>query len=386
MKKLIVLLLIIFGTCTYAQGIKFEESKFANILTKAKNENKLVFIDAYTTWCGPCKLMAKNIFVLQSVGDYYNSNFINVKIDMEKGEGRDIATKYNVFSFPTYLFLDGNGEVVFRSGSSLTEQEFMQVGKDAQDPSKQLALLKKRFNEGEKDPTFLRNLFIVSVEDQEFSNKIVNRYFKGKKSIEREDLTMFKNKMDNTDTPLYKIFKERKAEILKLIPQDRYNMMNEYAINSTLLSKYYDEKTKIINEPLYLSEAEKYYGKEKALTLLQRHKISIALNNNDIPAFEKLSLEFLKNYTEIDGNTLSAFALSFFKEVTNRSSLEKAIQWALESVKKGEHYDNTETLANLYYKIGEVNNAKIWAEKSIELAKKEERNSFEAQKILDSLK
>ncbi|WP_312306269.1 thioredoxin fold domain-containing protein [Chryseobacterium sp.] len=386
MKKLIVLLLIIFGACTYAQGIKFEESKFADILTKAKNENKLVFIDAYTTWCGPCKLMAKNIFVLQSVGDYYNSNFINVKIDMEKGEGRDIAKKYNVFSFPTYLFLDGNGEVVFRSGSSLTEQEFIQVGKDAQDPTKQLALLKKRFNEGEKDPTFLRNLFIVSVEDQEFSNKIVNRYFKGKKSIEREDLKMFENKMDNTDTPLYKIFKERKAEILKLIPQDRYNMMNEYAINSTLLSKYYDEKTKIINEPLYLSEAEKYYGKEKALTLLQRHKISIALKNNDIPTFEKLSLEFLKNYTEIDGNTLGAFALSFFKEVTNRSSLEKAIQWALDSVKKGQNYENTETLANLYNKVGNKNDAKIWAEKSIKLAEKMGQNSSGAQKLLDSLK
>ncbi|REC59210.1 thiol:disulfide interchange protein [Chryseobacterium pennae] len=386
MKKLIVLLLIIFGACTYAQGIKFEESKFADILTKAKNENKLVFIDAYTTWCGPCKLMAKNIFVLQSVGDYYNSNFINVKIDMEKGEGRDIAKKYNVFSFPTYLFLDGNGEVVFRSGSSLTEQKLIQVGKDAQDPTKQLALLKKRFNEGEKDPTFLRNLFIVSVEDQEFSNKIVNRYFKGKKNIEREDLKMFENKMDNTDTPLYKIFKERKAEILKLIPQDRYNMMNEYAINSTLLSKYYDEKTKIINEPLYLSEAEKYYGKEKALTLLQSHKISIALKNNDIPTFEKLSLEFLKNYTEIDGNRLAAFALSFFKEVTNRSSLEKAIQWALESVKKGQNYINTETLANLYNKVGNKNDAKIWAEKSIELAKKEGQDSSEAQKLVDSLK
>ncbi|WP_228413983.1 thioredoxin family protein [Chryseobacterium sp. CH21] len=59
MKKLIVLLLITFGACTYAQGIKFEESKFADILIKAKNENKLVFIDAYTTWCAPCKLMAK---------------------------------------------------------------------------------------------------------------------------------------------------------------------------------------------------------------------------------------------------------------------------------------------------------------------------------------
>lgn len=197
---------------------------------------------------------------------------------------------------------------------------------------------------------------------------------------------MFRTKMDNTDAALYKIFKEKKEEILKLISKDNYDRMNEYAINSTLSSKNYDEKTKTLNEQGYLSEAEKYYGKEKALKLLKRQKIAIALQNDDIPAFEKLSLEFLENNTEIDGVTLGAFALSFFKNVTNTSSLEKAIQWAQESVKKDERYDNTETLANLYNKIGDVNNAKIWAEKSIELAKKSGQSSSEAQKLLDRLK
>jgi uncharacterized protein YyaL (SSP411 family) len=58
---------------------------------KAKKENKLIFVDAYASWCGPCKLMVKNIFPLKTVGDYYNSHFINAKIDMEKGEGIELA-------------------------------------------------------------------------------------------------------------------------------------------------------------------------------------------------------------------------------------------------------------------------------------------------------
>jgi thioredoxin-related protein len=116
MKKILTAFLIILSVLSFAQeGIKFETSDFKTILAKAKKENKLIFLDAYTTWCGPCKLMAKNIFTLKSVGDHYNANFVNAKIDMEKGEGIDIAKKYDVKVFPTYLFIDGNGELVHRT-------------------------------------------------------------------------------------------------------------------------------------------------------------------------------------------------------------------------------------------------------------------------------
>lgn len=65
-------------------GISFEHSSWEDILKKAKEENKLIFIDAYTTWCGPCKMMARNVFTDAEVGTFFNQNFINVKLDMEK--------------------------------------------------------------------------------------------------------------------------------------------------------------------------------------------------------------------------------------------------------------------------------------------------------------
>ncbi|GAH00631.1 unnamed protein product, partial [marine sediment metagenome] len=72
---------------TFGQGINFNVHSFEEAIKTAKAENKLIFVDAYTTWCGPCKWMSKNVFTEGKVGDYFNESFVNVKIDMEKGEG-----------------------------------------------------------------------------------------------------------------------------------------------------------------------------------------------------------------------------------------------------------------------------------------------------------
>ncbi len=87
MKKIFSGLFLISAIITFAQeAIQFQDIPFKDLITKAKKENKIVFIDAYASWCGPCKMMEKNIFTQKAVGDYYNANFVNARIDMEKGE------------------------------------------------------------------------------------------------------------------------------------------------------------------------------------------------------------------------------------------------------------------------------------------------------------
>ncbi|WP_391527360.1 thioredoxin fold domain-containing protein [Elizabethkingia anophelis] len=66
------------------------------------------------------------MFTLQSVGDYYNSHFVNAKMDMEKGEGVELAKKYNVKAYPTYLFINGDGEIVHRVLGYVEEKPFIQ--------------------------------------------------------------------------------------------------------------------------------------------------------------------------------------------------------------------------------------------------------------------
>lgn len=386
MKKLALFSSLFIGAFAFAQGIQFENSNFATILAKAKKENKLIFVDAYASWCGPCKLMVKNIFPLKSVGDYYNSHFINAKIDMEKGEGIDLAKKYNVKAYPTYLFINGNGEEVHRTLGYVEENDFIQFAKDAEDPNKTLAALKQKFEKGEKDPEFLKNLAGLTIyNDAEFAGRVLERYFKAKTELNQEDIQMLLSATQSTDSPLYKIFQEKRADITKILPADKYDKFDKNIKLNSVVKKSYNTDSKTWNDSYFMAEAQKFLSKEEAAKILTKVKSNRALKEKDFATYEKLALETYRDYSAASSEELNSVAWNFFENVNDKTSLEKAVAWAQESVKKNQNYANTDTLANLYNKIGDKKNAKLWAEKSIELAKSTGQDYADTEKLLKSL-
>jgi thioredoxin-related protein len=386
MKKLTIFSALFIGAMTLAQGIKFEDTNFSTILAKAKKENKLIFVDAYASWCGPCKLMVKNVFPQKAVGDYYNSHFVNAKIDMEKGEGVDLAKKYNVKAFPTYLFIDGNGEVVHRTLGYVEENDFIQFAKDAGDPGKRLGTLKQKFEAGEKDPEFLKNLAGLTIyNDAEFAGKVMERYFNGKTELDKEDIQMLLSGTQSADSPMYKIFQARKADITKILPAERYDAFDKNIKLNTIVKKSYNADTKSWNDTYFMAEAQKFMTKDEAMKILLRAKAGRALKDKDISTYEKLTMDLYRDPSTASSEELNAIAWNFFENVTHKESLEKAVTWAQESVKKDENSANTDTLANLYNKIGDKKNAKIWAEKAIQLAKSSGEDASDTEKLLKSL-
>ncbi|MDG1332389.1 MAG: thioredoxin family protein [Crocinitomicaceae bacterium] len=95
------------------EGIEFSKINLETAKKKASKSGKLIFIDAYTDWCGPCKRMAATTFKDPEVGKFFNKNFISLKVEMEKDlDRREIAKRYRVSAYPTLIIIDGDGNLV----------------------------------------------------------------------------------------------------------------------------------------------------------------------------------------------------------------------------------------------------------------------------------
>ncbi len=155
-------LFVLIGISTYAQQtIAFQNINFAEAKAKAKQENKLIFLDGYTSWCAPCKWMERNVFNTTEVANYYNANFINIKVDCEVGEGIDLAKHYKINSFPTYLFLNADGELMYRTQSRMEADAFLKEGQQAMKKEFQIPTIKAAFDQGNRDPEFLLRYIAV---------------------------------------------------------------------------------------------------------------------------------------------------------------------------------------------------------------------------------
>lgn len=145
MKKLVFLLTLtclFFSACNSKTGkrasqaptvgVDFMDSKLlGTVLERAEAENKLVFVDFYTTWCLPCQLMDEDVFPNKDIGDFMNENFISYKVNAEKGNGVNLRDLYQVQVYPTLLFLDTNGRVLVRKEGAAYHTELRNLGEQA---------------------------------------------------------------------------------------------------------------------------------------------------------------------------------------------------------------------------------------------------------------
>ena len=110
---LIALLFVSFASIAQDEpaGVRFFEGTFRQAMAKAKKENKGIMFDAYTTWCGPCKVLKSKVFPNPELGAYINEHFVSIGVDMEAGEGPALANMYPLEGYPTVFFLDASGKV-----------------------------------------------------------------------------------------------------------------------------------------------------------------------------------------------------------------------------------------------------------------------------------
>lgn len=138
-----------------SHGIRFFGGTFDEALHLSKQANKLIFIDCYADWCGPCKNMEVNVFTQKAVGDFFNEHFINLKSNMEKNEeGKRLRDRFNVVAYPTLLFVSPDGFVTQRRMGFTAADSLLAWARKALDAGKQSD--EQRFAKGDRDPAFLK--------------------------------------------------------------------------------------------------------------------------------------------------------------------------------------------------------------------------------------
>lgn len=387
MKKItFFFLLFIFQFSFSQQSIKFEDSNFAAVLAKAKAEKKLVFMDAYASWCGPCKLMEKNVFTDKNVADFYNKNFINTRVDMEKGEGRDLAMKYGVRSYPTFLFLNGEGEVVGKELGYIQSKEFLELGQKNNNPQLINTNLKEEFLKGKLDQAGLLNFInLYAGKDPALAKKASEKYFANKKdkTFSGEEVNALLNFTQSVDDANYKVFLANKASITEILSENNYTQFDNYLKLMKLVTAATDEKTKTIDDTKILKEGEKLFPKEELVKNLGIYKLNYYSVHDNFPAYEKTALEYYNNTDEFNNSELLAVAGTFAEKSTDKKALQAAARWTEKVVMSQENFDSTSILALLYDKLGKKEEAKMFAGMAANFAKEENKDAAKMNEILN---
>jgi len=159
MKNLIASIVVLCScTSSIGQDIQFSHENFASVRARAKEEKKLIFIDFYTVWCGPCKRMAAEVFKKPDVAELYNGRFVNYKLDAERGEGIALAKKYEVSYYPSFVFIDAEGNLYNKSVGYQVDTAFIQLARQTQkefETPDNLVLLKAAYPKHKTDTAFL---------------------------------------------------------------------------------------------------------------------------------------------------------------------------------------------------------------------------------------
>lgn len=367
-------------------GIQFAHTDWATALEQAKEQDKLIFVDAYTDWCGPCKWMTANVFPDEAVGDYYNDKFINVKIDMEKGEGILFAKAYNVRAFPTLLFIDAKGNMVHKALGSRPAEDFLTLGTAANDPEQQVGTLQSRYEKGEKAPEFLKN-YASAAKDANIDDAadVALEYLASQEDWMTADNMQFIYDMADfyeMDSKLFKHIVENRSAFQATIGANEVDSRLKYGPYVKLARNKDATQEDVVAayKEVFPNEYKRYVAEHNMNMLSRKTK-----DDAGKAAYMAAAVEFMEKYPSDDHNQLNSIAWRFYEITDDVAMLTKARAWAKKSVDMDSNYMNNDTLAAICFKLKEKDMAAKHAMIAIELAKKDGDEAKETKELLDKI-
>lgn len=370
-----------------AQEIEFRELTFAEAKQAAQEESKPIFMDCYTTWCGPCKWMAANIFTQPKVAAFYNENFVCVSFDMEKGEGKDLAKQYNIRAYPTLLYLDGEGTLLqLQRGAPREGADYIAKGEEALHVETTFPYMAEHKEEHFDNPEFMQGYLMGMGNAGMLEAGELERYFK---QFPKEEWMQGANQMilmtqvrDYNSPIIQSLMAEE--ELADEALQEHLNQVVFYELarsyaqakNEEAKKEYFAKKNRILNEE-YRTASDKLKFK---VEVFEKER------SKDWPAYCQTCYDGVKKYYWDDAGELNNFAWTFYEQTEDAKNLEMALLWAERAAElEPEQHYILDTYAHLLYVNGQLEKALKVEKRAIAIAQEEGSDTEGYQKLVDKI-
>ncbi|MEE9372134.1 MAG: thioredoxin domain-containing protein [Saprospiraceae bacterium] len=385
MRLFICLLFSIGFLSADSQGIEFFHGTWAEALTKAAEEDKIIFVDAYAKWCGPCKRMAKNVFTHASTGVFYNANFINMKLDMEESESRDFKKYFRPSAYPTLYFIDDKGKLIKKVVGGRSTKDFVQLGKDVIKSYDRSSIYAKQYEKGDKSYDLVLDYVKALNKADKPSQKITNDFIRENPSLSNQDLSiLLYEALVLADSKVFDLFIKNRKSIENLYSKKEVEEKIEASCWATVYNAVEFEVDGLLEEAkekckdflpvksksfVLESEYEYYKGIEDNKKMSEAAlKMAKKLHRKNPKVLHNISKELL-TYSNNDASTLAA--------------AEKLAKMTLDNDKKNQDY--LLFYAKILFANKKSTEALKYAKKSLDLHAEKEIPSTEVEKLIEEI-
>ncbi len=383
MKKGILSVAIILFTVGYLNGqsVNFIDGKWADVIAKARSENKYLFVDCYTEWCGWCKVLDQNTFSNAKVAEIMNANFVSVKIDMEKDYGINLAMKYRVNAFPTALIFNSKGQLIYRIKGYSEPAAYLKILDKAMDTGSQYSL-KGISDKVDLDfPQFYKDAFAGNGKRKWPEEKIVAGFLDQQKDLFDEiSWSVFsicgggekyeQHFLNNID----KYSKLYGPEVDDKVNAILYSRLNN-AIKNKDGSKFAD----------CLKDADKYLTSDKEETI-QSFKLTYYSGLNDWKSFTQEFKPYLEKKGFENAGTINSYCWAIYEKCDDPEIISAACGWMKKTLENDSQYAYVDTYAALLYKNKNYTEAERNANLAISIGKKAGENVKSTEELLEKIK
>jgi thioredoxin-related protein len=385
--KIIIMSLVVFAMINLNLGLKAEELKFETgswekAIELAQKSNKYIFVDAYTDWCGWCKVMDKETFTDKETIDFINANFIPVKYEMETGFGQKLAMKYRVRGFPTQLFFSPDGKLIYESAGYQPPKAFISTLQKVLLKENQMNL-KGISNEIELNfPDFYKGAFAKNgSEEKKFPTKEQVVEYLEKRSDMFDEVTwsvlsQFESNEKYNNFFLENIGKYEELYGYNSINNKLYNLIygkmkaaidkkDENGLNEVLaMIDNYDHKRPTENKEFYTGMYYEKTGNWKMFAKGVDEKV---------------------NQNKLSGEQINEHCWNIYEKCDDIEILNQALVWIKPVTESSPNYANLDTYAALLYKTKNYSLAQQMAQKAIEAGKSNKENVKATEKLLEKI-